>query len=486
MKLPAAEWAPDLVPLGGGSNEIKNVYPVLNGYKPFQGLVPLSLNGLASAAKGYFSAHAADGSIVTYVGDSGHIYNYNLLSFTDVSRIGTPYASQDAASFWEFVQYGTRVIATTIENAPQYFDIGSSSNFADLAGSPPSARFVMVVRDFLVFANTSNSPSEVIWSGNNDSEEWTPETKESSNQILLDGGWINGAVGGEVGYIFQERQIVRMTYIGPPLHFQFDVVIAGNVTTSPYSVVRSDRQVFYVGSNGFNSLSIDGGQPVPIGAERVDRWFLDENVSLLSLGITRAALDPRKKLILWSFADNSGSNTTFNHVIGYQWQLNRWFHAQFDHELIASGFTEAVSLDDMDALYDSIDDVPLSLDSSFWIGGLFQLRGFSPTHQLGVFEGDSLEATIETTEGEIIEGSRSMVTNVRPLTDAAEATVSVASRERLANSPASTTISSLESNGNAAVLSSGRYHKIINTIPAGTDWTYWQGADIEAVPDGMQ
>lgn len=484
MRMQAAEWMPDQPPLEApGAGQVQNCVPIARGYAPFKGPAAVSTNAIASAATGYFAARNADSSVTTIIGEKSHLYIYTNGAFTDVSRPIPSYGPQGPSSFWEFVQFGQRIIAVTYENSIQYYDIGASSKFGDLPGNPPLAHHAAVVRTFLVLGNTSNSESEIVWSGNNDTTIWTPEVKESSNQILLDGGAVQGIIGGEVGFILQERQIVRMTYVGPPLHFQFDVIQSGYGTQSPYSYIRADRSGYFVGLDGFKALSLDTGALTPIGAERVDRWF-QSNAAAPALTNIRASLDPIRKMIWWSFADLNPPVTTFNHAIGYNWQLNKWTHVVVDHDLLSNAFTEALSMDTMDGLYPNLDLIPFSLDSYFWLGGLLQFRGFNASHQLVVFEGATLQATIETVETEPTPGARSVVQRLRPLTDSPDATVAIEYRERLMDAPSMTVATAVDSLGYVHELASGRYIKTETIIPAGSSWTQFQGCDLDTVRDG--
>ncbi len=43
-------------------------------------------------------------------------------------------------------------------------------------------------------------------------------------ELIPDGGDITGITGGEFGIVFLEKAIVRMSYIGSPLFFQFDTI----------------------------------------------------------------------------------------------------------------------------------------------------------------------------------------------------------------------------------------------------------------------
>src|SRR3546814_8309897 len=94
------------------------------------------------------------------------------------------------------------------------FDLAAPVAFTNLLGSPPAARFLAVVRDFLVAGYTAGSSITLQWSGINNAEQWTIGSNQSDSQVMPTGGEITGVTGGEFGLVFQEKRIVRMTYVG--------------------------------------------------------------------------------------------------------------------------------------------------------------------------------------------------------------------------------------------------------------------------------
>ena len=109
--------------------------------------------------------------------------------------------------------------------------------------------------------------------------------------------------------------------------------------------------------------------------------------------------------------------------------------------------------------------------------------GFDADHKLIQYDGDTLAATIETGEIEPAPGRRSTITMVRPLVDGTS-TARVTSRSRIADTAASTSYASLQTNGDIPVRSSGRYHKVGVAIAAAVSWNDAQGVDLTAVSAG--
>ena len=82
-------------------------------------------------------------------------------------------------------------------------------------------------------------------------------------------------------------------------------------------------------------------------------------------------------------------------------------------------------------------------------------------------------------------GHRSSITNVRPIVDATS-TVTIKSRERLADTATESSSSTMVTSGDNPVRQSGRYFKIKITTPIGSVWTNAQGVDINATRIGLR
>ena len=109
-------------------------------------------------------------------------------SVTDV------YTSIPAGDQWQFAQFNNFVFAVQINATPQVFDLTSSTAFADLAGSPPQARYIAVVNRFVVLSGLgSSTPYRIQWSGHNATTTWTSGVNSSDFQDLPDGGTVRAS-----------------------------------------------------------------------------------------------------------------------------------------------------------------------------------------------------------------------------------------------------------------------------------------------------
>ena len=67
-----------------------------------------------------------------------------------------------------------------------------------------------------------------------------------------------------------------------------------------------------------------------------------------------------------------------------------------------------------------------------------------------------------------------------------KSTVTIKSRERLADTATESSSSTMVSSGDNPVRQSGRYFKIKVTTPSGSVWSHAQGVDINATKIGLR
>jgi hypothetical protein len=184
--------------------------------------------------------------------------------------------------------------------------------------------------------------------------------------------------------IFQEFAIRRASYEGPPLIFRFAKITDNLGATIPGSLAAYRDLIFFCDRSGFFMLQ-GGAQITPIGEQRVNNefWSLIDQTNLARV---TAAIDPANSLYAIAFPDTSASGGNPNHVFLYNWAVDRWAHVQpgaFD--MIFSAATQAgFTLEQLDSISGSLDDLPFSLDSAIWTGIARRLvGGFDTSHTLG-------------------------------------------------------------------------------------------------------
>lgn len=408
------EWLPDLPPLENpGALEARNCIPQAKSYRSFNSLESFT-NALTSACLGSLWFQASDSTIVNFAGDSGALYELITdNTWSDVSQAGG-YAN---ITNWDMIKFGERAIAVGLGTNPQSFDVGTSTLFADLGGSPPIAAKAGVIRDFVVLGNLQDfGPNFIAWSGFNSSILWTPSraTQSDRQELFGKGGRVQAVVPGEYGVIVQEHSIYRMDYTGPPTIFQLDEVERGRGTPAANSVCWTGHLVFYYGHDGF--YVFDGQSSTPLGADRVNTWF-KQNSDDTSLDSMYGVVDRNNRLVLWGFKSTTAAAQN-DRIIVYNWANNRWAYAEIDTQILAEFVSAGFTLDQLDTpLPLGIDLDSIGVDSTQFRGGALDIQAFDSLNRSSTFSGTALTAIIDTAEYRGANGRRLYTNSQRPIVD---------------------------------------------------------------------
>lgn len=498
--IPWGPWRPD----AAGINtpvliEARNVLPSVKGYLPL--LAPAtSSEGLPTECRGAVTVRLPDGSVKSYAGDTENLWRldndatWELIS--DVSGYdtlvqsngtdGITTAGGDDIAFpgiaystsggerWNFEVFGDNLIATNFTNNVQKIDVTTASRAEDLGGSPPKARYIAVVRDFVVLAGLENAERKLHWSAINDAEGWTPGTDNSDTQEFPSGGPIRGIVGGETGYIWQPDRVHRMTFVpGSDAIFNFDEVEGGRGLSAPASLVKWGGMVYYLGPDGFYKFSLGGGASEQIGAGKWRRWFLDDIRAGTELEVL-GGVSPNNRAIVWAYISRENSGTVPNRLLIYDWILDEATFADIDCEAIAQWLTQGYTLDTMNAFGD-LDNLPYSLDAPFWRGGQGLIAIFDTTHAVTHLQGLPMEARFTTADA--MGPSRVLIQGTRPHIDARDIRVEIAAREGDGDTITYSHEESREDTGEVPAHVSGNYIRARVTVPASQTWSRATGLE---------
>ena len=482
MQLKFGEWLPDQPSHNNpGANVATNVYYALDSYKRFPSLVNYSTNNIGADCRGGGSFRDGANNVFNFVATNTDLYQLDGGTFT--SRKGSLTGTN--TDFWTFTQFGNYVIASNGVDTPQYYLMGTSTNFADLSsvatdGTPPNFRVSGVIRDFLVTGNQAANTNRVQWSGINDIGVWNPGAKSADYQDLPgSGGEIVAISSGEVGYIFRQNQIVRMDFVGGATIFRFSVISPNRGAVYGQTVCQDNRQVFFYADDGF--FQINGDQIIPIGAEKVNRFFdLDLNKAFTDRIV--ATTDPFNQLAMWLYPSAQNTNNTTgicDRILIYNYATQKWSLSEASCSFIFSQFVGAYTVELMDIISQDLENINIALDTDFWNGGQRYLGAIDTNYKAAIFSGTQNEIEIETSEIELVPGSRTNIQAVRPIIDA-QAIVSIKTRDRLTDDPVQTSYASMNSNGLNPVRASGRYIRANVKIPSGQVFTHAQGVDFVA------
>jgi len=469
QKILLGEWLPDQPGVTGSVTEATNCYPVTNGYAPFKGESDLSNNAGADLLL-TFAGKFGD-SISLFAGSSSNLYKFGT-GDRDLDALTTTGYSN--IEIWDVTQFGQKMIAANGADKLQAFDLVLGTEFADLDAAAPSAKFVTVVRDFVVAANSSSEESTVYWSDINDETDWTPgAASQADSQVLPDGGNITGLSGGEFGLVFMERAVYRMSYVGSPFFFQFDAISRSLGCISNGSIVQYGNLTYFLADDGF--YVCDGQNLKNIGEEKVNRYFFD----VAAKGDLRikmsSAVDPIRKLAMWCTPLQSGGYALFVYSI----PLNKWSYIETTATSIASVLTATTTLEDLDNYSTSIDALVVSLDDPQWAGGNLLLAGTSG-QKIITFGNTFKTANISTGD---IDAGQSVITLARPIVDGGSSSVAVASRNNLDEQVVFGTPVAADAENRVSLRSNGQYHRL-RLIPSGTSWKTAVGMEFDIVKQG--
>jgi hypothetical protein len=527
------EWLPDQPSILDSVSEANNVIPLAIGYGPFKSAVNYS--GAATEDLNNCFAAKVDNDVSIFAGGATKLFKVSSTDLTmeDVSKA----SGYTGINRWKFVQFGNYALASNGSEKIQYYDVNSSTDFADLAAAAPVAKYIAVVRDFVVGANIGGGtyPSRVQWSDINDPTDWTAgAASQSDYQELPDGGDITGITGGEFGIVFLEKAIVRMSYIGSPLFFQFDTISRNVGCIEGGSIAQYGGISYFLSDDGF--YSCNGQQVIGIGAEKVDRYFFG-NANIGDIDSISAAIDPERNLVIWNYTTVSGNRA----LLIYNFETQKWCEADTDVDVLSTLATTGTTLDGIDTAYNitagsfvvgksytirsvgttsftsigavantvgvlftatgvgtgtgvaidmaasaaalkTIDTLTTTLDDRLYAGGKFLFGGVRDA-KIITFTGTAATGNIITNDLEY--GYNSVVTLIRPSVDNGSASVSVASRRMLDDTITYGSSVTASQEDRCSVRSSGRYHRVSLT-PTGANWSSAIGMDIDYSEQGTR
>lgn len=484
--IPFGDFRPDVSPYRGKhTTSATNVLPQGDGYGPLQSLLAYT-NALPAQCRGAFVAYALDGTVEVFAGTSTNLYRLNKtnLTWTEASKSTDAYSLPTDAQ-WSFAQLGNVVIAAHINDVLQVFTIGSSTDFADQSGSP-QAQQITIINEFVVASGISGNLNRVKWSARADVTVWTVGTAESDQEDFLDGGIVKRVEGGEFsGLVLQDRAIHRMTYQpGAPTIFAFDRIKKIGGLRVQGMVASDDERTFYLSHRGFQMLPAGANSTVPIGKEKVDRFFFaDWDTSETRTAL--ATIDPQGHRVFFAYFSINGETTKFDRLLVYDWVLERWAYingivGQYLFPFAAPGTTlEALDAQfpDIDAMTLSLDDIPLAQSPEIGVVGADSKAGF--------LRGDTLEAELQTAE-QSGEFDRLNVDGFRPVTDASDVRGRVSFRGKLADDLSWTEEATMDADGFVAVRKNTRMTRFRCRIPAATSWSFALGIETQAIKAGRQ
>lgn len=488
---PFGPWLPDLAPFEStGATVADNVIPAERSYRPWPQYMGNNFIFDGPVIGAISVGRSSSKETVNFCGTPDKLFQLALdgVTWTNVTRSsGGNYTVADSG-FWQFTAYGDLLIAVNGVDVPQAFTLGSSTNFAALAGSPPAAQYIMGVRDFVVLGNLSTGVNRLKWCGINDPTDWTPSaTTMSGDQVFPEGGAIKGLAGGEYGLVFCDRAIYRMSFEGPPTIFRFDRLSKEMGLRAPRSLATHENKTFFLSYDGFYVVTA-ASEISAIGAGKVDEYFKN-NVNRQFIDRINGAIDPENKLYVLSYP--SLTSNTCDKVMLYHWPTGQWATADLDAYTVSTSSAQRIlTIDELPTVGATIDDLPYTLDADLYNGAFrVRLAAFGTDGKFGFFTGPNAEATVETGDIQLTKGRKSMLRGLRPMvvgTDPLPETT-IRYRDELHKPLEDATATPVTTTGFCNTRVNARYHRAQVKIPASTVWEHAIGVDdVKFSPMGVR
>ncbi|WP_455476322.1 hypothetical protein [Bartonella sp. B17] len=484
---PIADYRPDVADISGiFTDELINVLPADGSYIPMPSFMPLAtpcpdliLSAIAVKTK-------SGVSIIAGTEKKIYLLNNTTMQWQDISREKKQYlANVDAP--WSFALFGDYVIAVNANDKPQVINLANRDRrFRDLGGNPPRAGIVRVWGDFVCLMKLTKYPRRVHWSGLNDIECWTVGKKSCDYQDFPDGGYVQGSTETTNPIIFMRSAIYAGSFIpGSKMIFSFQKIHDKRGVKNAESIVCRGNFSFFADDGGFYQITNDG-QILPIGFEKVDRTVITKinhnNISTLS-----AAIDGVYNRVYWMV---EGDDTEQERILLiYDWSLQKWTKAILDIKMILPIFLSGITLEGLDQISKSIDDLSFSLDSKVWNNESPVLGAFDNQGRLGSFSGKPMACVVTSQEMGQTNGMITRVKNIMPQVDSKKFYLSVGIRLRQSLEEEIFWLPEKQPSHNTGQIHyrvRARFYRFKLRIPEGVNWSHVTGFDVELKPAGMR
>lgn len=474
MRMPYGEWRPDVGgPNSGFAKVADGVLPQAGpngiGYGPLAALVTATgAEALSGAPRGIVTAFKADGSYAVIAATATTIELMDsAYQWSDVETGRTVTSGDDVS----FAQFGKYIINTDTTSGMKAYDVdGGGANSAVSAG--PAARCVFTCNNVVFAGGTSSAPRRLASSAIGDHTNWT--TGGADGKTFEDGGAIVGGrdLKNGAAVLFQETAMRLIQFGGGAALYTIAKVADGRGAVSDRAIVAFDGMVFYLATDGFYKFTLGGGNE-PIGAEKFNRW-LSTQITSADYENVIGAVDPYQKVV-W-FRLNSSL------LLGYDWQLNVAFTAQFATSTLSRLAVSAVTIDSLSGTIDALD---VTMDSQLWAGGGLLFGALDSSYKFATFSGSSKAATLQTCD--MVLPNAAMANWCTPDSDAPNSTIALGVADNRHTSLTWKTAASKNTSGRVGLRGRGKVFGFKEVIPAAEDWSYANGIeDIELSVGGIR
>lgn len=442
------------------------------GYGPFPSLaVSASATALPAAPRGSISLRLFDGTQRVYYGTATTIEELQSDFSWSAIATGLSVTADDDISF---VHFGSYLLNTNTTDGFKAYNVETPAGNNTVTDAP-SARFTFSCNNVIFALDCDGNNKRMQSSGIGDHTAWNRlgangKTFEDGGALLWGADLKNGAA-----VIYQDDASRLIQFGGAPGGALYTIakIADGRGSVGERSCVSFDGMVFTLATDGFYRFTLQGGNE-PIGAEKINRWFL-ARVDQSRLSEVQGAVDPLNKVVWWRFPRLTDlDDTVFSGLLGYDWQLNEWVTATVDTSSLARLASPGYTLDAMDG-FGPLDSIDIPLDSRFWQGGQPLFAALDGTYKFGTFSGASMVATLRSCV--LNSPVTSKIGWATPISDAPNSTLAIGAKDVLSDPLVWTDPAGKERNGATAQRIRGLNIQFEEAIPAGDAWTFSNGVD---------
>jgi hypothetical protein len=426
---------------------------------------------LASEPRGDISLVKFDGTYEVYFATASTIEQMDSsFQFSSIAT-GLNITAGDDMSFCHF---GSFLLNSNTTDGFKAYNVETPAGNNAVSGAP-SARSIFSANNVVVALDCDGNNRRMQTSGVGDHTAW--DSKGADGKTFEDGGALVGGADLQNGaaVLFQDDSVRLMQFGGAPggALYRISKIADGLGAVNARSIVPFNGRVFFLSSRGFYDYVL-GGQPRPIGSEKINRWFLSQ-ISTEDLRKVQGWIDPENNVVGWRFRRNGvSSQSVYEDCICFDWEIGEWFTLDVATATISRIATAGYTVDGpyADVL---VDDNETPVDDRLYQGGQPVLAALDDDLKFATFSGTPLAATLETSELTNLKHQR--VTGVNAIVDTTAAQIQLGVKQRFQDAFSYGSAVTMDADGFAPVDEAGKAYSIRMTIPAGTLWTNATGFD---------
>lgn len=470
MLIPWGPWRPDVGGPGKPFCDVaQGVVPQAAangvGYGPFPQLITATgAEALSGAPRGGVSVQKADGTWIYIAATAAKIEKLSSSYQWDDIETGRSVTTGYDVSF---AQYGSVLLNTDSTSGLKAYDIETPAGNNAVSGAPSSASFVFTCDNVVFVGNAGGNNRRIQSSARGDYTNWL--TQGADGKTFEDGGALIGGRNLENGLAFlaQERALRLIRFGAGPGLYAITKLAGERGCVHDRTLVASDGRAFWWDRDGPWNYSVADGPPVPIGSEKINRWA-EENIGPANYELLQGMIDPARNLVLW--------RVDSTYALAYNWLIQEWSVIPVASSFLAQIATAGVTINDLSGTIDSLSSI---INNREWAGSAPVLGGLDTSYKFATFTGSNMAVLMQSA---IQSGEREEVIRwARPVSDAAS-TLAVGTTPSLATGLTWNTAASKGSHGWTQQRVRGRNVAFMETIAAGTSWTFTNGVELGGGP----